>query len=113
MLADDDELQYAASERHPIIVDRLKLNDELAYSHKGSVEKHEHQEEEDDEDMNLCIRAINSSRNASRQHRSTSRPKFFEQQQSQRSDLSTAQKYQKNQIITTNFETPRDKGAAN
>lgn len=62
--------------------------------------------------MTEWVERINSSRPASRPGRSSSRPKFFEQQQSQRSDLSTAQKYQKQQIVTTNFETPRDKGNA-
>ena len=94
------------------MVDRLKFNeDPLLPHHDSGEEQQQHEHERYDEEMVEWTRVVNSSRHGSRYNRSTSRPKFFEQQQSQRSDFSTAQKYQKNQIITTNFETPRDKDA--
>ena len=81
VLADDDELQYAASAKQPVVVGRLKLEEDPTFTHHGSVED-QHQQEYDDAEMNEWMGVINSSRQGSRQHRSSSRPRFFEQPQS-------------------------------
>lgn len=39
ILAEDDELQYAASARQPISVETLKLDKSQCFSHYGSVEE--------------------------------------------------------------------------